>query len=48
MEENCTVSVFENQASASRGSPVLDIDEIEWEEGYGGTDEEGEGKAADF
>ena len=46
---NCAVSVFENQASASSGSPVLDIDEIEWEEGYGDrTDEEGEGKAAVF
>ena len=45
---NCTVSVFENQASASSGSLVLDIDEIEWEEGYDRTDEEGEGKAAVF
>ena len=27
---------------------MLDIDEIKWEEGYGGTDEEGEGKAAVF
>ena len=45
---NCTVSVFENQASASSGSLVLDIDEIEWEEGYGRTDEKGAGKAAVF
>ena len=39
---------FENQASASSGSLVLDIDEIEWEEGYDRTDEEGAGKAAVF
>ena len=45
---NCAVSVLENQASASSGSLVLDIDEIEWEEGYDRTDEEGEGKAAVF
>ena len=39
MEENCTVSVLKS-VIASEGDPVLNIDEIKWEEGYGGTDEE--------